>query len=368
MEYVGDIHEIRTETEIAQDFSPVEAYSSPTPVRWKKKNLSKKPRYSFHDSYTRKFDVRNQGQSSTCVGQTHGKLLGIEQFNETGKFEIYSATPLYQKRVNKPGHGMGFYNAFDLGHKEGTTYESRVPSQKMTDIEIEKPISLTEEDRLIMARERGGAYVVVTNRDDASKPFSIDALANAMLATKSGLAMHIFATSEEWQRDEPVIINEDLTYEQSSVRHAITGVDFAVINGKKTIVIDESWGKYQGLNGQRILTEKFLSKRLRISGHYLPLLNADALAAYSKPKYTFTKNIQWSTTPSDDVYALQDILRYEGFFLLPQSTGIFQNITARAVLAFQIKNGINDFAGETDMRKIRVGAKTRALLNKKYSK
>ncbi len=366
--YQGDIHEIRTETEIAQDFSPVEAYDSSAPIRWRKKSLSKRPRYALNNSYTRKFDVRDQGNSSTCVGQTHAKLLGIEQFNETGTFEIYSARPIYKERANKPGAGMGFYNAFDIGHKVGTTTEKRVPSQKMTDVQIDSRLQLYPQDKEIMARERGGAYVVVTNNEDRNKQFSIDAIARAIQTTKAGLAFHIFANNDEWQRDEPIIKYDDLTHAQSQVRHAVCAVDFTVINNKKCIIVDESWGRFQGLNGQRILTEKFLSKRLRLAGHYLPLLNEEALQKYAKPTYTFTKNIEWSTTPSDDVYALQDILRYEGLFLLPQSTGIFQNITARAVLAFQIKNGINDFAGETDMRKIRVGAKTRALLNKKYSK
>ena len=71
---------------------------------------------------------------------------------------------------------------------------------------------------------------------------------------------------------------------------------------------------------------------------------------------------------SDEIVALQDILRYEGVY--PNniaSTGYYGAITAKAVLAWQRKYKV---ASETELVSLqgrRVGKKTIAKLNELYA-
>ncbi len=176
--------------------------------------------------------------------------------------------------------------------------------------------------------------------------------------------IHVSFSSAEWT-DIPNLLSGTPPF-----KHSITAVDFILWNGEKALVIDDSWGRFNQWNGQRVLTETFLKSRLFFAGHLLNLSNHHdpAHPTILKPKYTFSAHLGWNIKPNADVIALQNILKYEGLFPLAQtSTGIFLQITAKAVQQFQIKNGIMDFANVTDLTKVVVGPKTIALLNSKYS-
>lgn len=82
-----------------------------------------------------------------------------------------------------------------------------------------------------------------------------------------------------------------------------------------------------------------------------------------KPQYEFQSVINFGAR-GRNVQKLQDILRYEGFFNM-DSTGFFGEVTAKALVEWQKKHGINDFVG-MPLRLVRVGVKTMELLNKLY--
>ena len=72
---------------------------------------------------------------------------------------------------------------------------------------------------------------------------------------------------------------------------------------------------------------------------------------------------------SEDIKKLQEVLKYEKFFPSNQEcTGFFGGLTAKALIKWQVKYGMNYFANETDMRKVVAGFKTRTKLNELYGK
>lgn len=82
-----------------------------------------------------------------------------------------------------------------------------------------------------------------------------------------------------------------------------------------------------------------------------------------KPQYEFQTVINYGSR-GRAVQKLQDILRYEGFFDM-ESTGYFGDVTAKALVKWQTKHGFDDFVG-MPLRLVRVGTKSRELLNKLY--
>lgn len=362
--YIGDIPDERDETALARDYRPQELYDFGA-VKWRRKQAPPGYQYTLGGKYRRRFPVRDQDGSNTCVAQTHAKLLGIEEFNETGTFKEFSARPIYRWRNNRPWAGMSSIDAFGIGSKKGTTTEERLPSQRLDDSVMDaQALPWDATDAQIAYRHRGGGYVTIFNAY-AGDTFSIDELAGAMEATKAGLAIHIFATFREYNRFAPTIYEPGLLYEKSTVRHCVTGVDYTLHNKEKAIVIDESWGNDSGSGGQRVLTESFLRERLRYAGHYLPLVNSELVG--TKPSAAaITKQLRWNDS-GPAVVALQDILKFEGKFPSNvKSTGLFWTVTANAVKAWQLAHGFTDFAGTTDPRIIQFGPKSVALARTLY--
>jgi peptidoglycan hydrolase-like protein with peptidoglycan-binding domain len=78
--------------------------------------------------------------------------------------------------------------------------------------------------------------------------------------------------------------------------------------------------------------------------------------------------LQTVYSPDPDVKALQEILRYEGFFPANiEYTGNYGPITAKAVLEFQQKYNIGTPQEITSLKGKIVGPKTLAKLNELYN-
>lgn len=85
-----------------------------------------------------------------------------------------------------------------------------------------------------------------------------------------------------------------------------------------------------------------------------------------KPVHEFQSVLNYGAR-GRSVQKLQEILKHEGYFPKEQEcTGYFGDMTANALIKFQVANGITDFLGEKNIRLVRMGLKTRELLNKKY--
>jgi len=334
----------RTEDEKAQDYTSDEILGGSVvlPV-WQEKE---------------KFDwdiwsLRDQINSSSCGGQAGAKA--IEGFYHV----VASATPIYRHRANFAGEGMWQQNIGDILKKIGTTSEARMTSQKITEEKLNSFTLADIADTLRDEKYTISAYYFLGSGKNAN----MDAIAQA-LALGHAVIFLVRTNGNEWQ--------EVVTYKGGDITfsHFVTAVgkhNFTLYNGEKSVVIDDSCNAFSTLKkdgqptGQRILTEMFIRERVAGVMAIVPSL------VEAKPKHTFTKYLTYGLRVDKDVVALQDILKHVGYMSrdIP-STGNFLQLTAKAVVAWQVANGMDDFAN-APLSSVRVGPKSVALLNKLYS-
>lgn len=292
-----------------------------------------------------------------CVAHSHAKNLGIENFTEEARFLEESARPIFARRRNRPASGMSSVDAFAIVKEQGTVAEAQLASMRLRDEEMDAPFSWDDAMRAHAARYKATKYVTLAASAEA---FSIDAVAAAIETHRCGVVLHIFAKGDEWKRSVPSVVWQNLTYQDATIRHAITAVDYTLYKGRKALVIEDSYAVESTDDGQRILTEDFLSRRCRYAAHFLPRPNVDPDAPPA-PKPELARDLGWGDR-GQDVAALQSYLKSAGFFPAEaEPTGLWRQITAQSVRRWQVARGIADFAAAPD-RDVRFGPKSRAAL------
>lgn len=337
----GALPDTRTEEEKKKDYLQKEIVASFNPVIW----IEKSP------TEWRAFPIFNQNGSGSCVAQTMAKLMGILYWLKNKVYVHFSATHIYQRRANKPSLGMAGTDAFAVAAK-GVTLEQLVPSQDMTDLEMDS----THIDQY---KEDVGTVFKIPNF--VQSPIQdIEAIASTIQTTGKAVMVWFYFKIDEWT-SEPVIKYPNLVNNPNDPtlpRHSVTAVDFTLFKGKKCLIIEDSWGTSFGMAGRRIISEDFFKKRNFFAAY--PIAFVFDTTQPVKPHYTFNKNLSFGMTDVD-VKALQDCLRYEGLF--PANvTGstFFGAITLKAVQDFQVKYNITTVGGAGYGN---VGQLTRAKLN-----
>lgn len=307
----------------------------------------------------RKFKDQEQDGSGSCVAQTAKKLGGIELFRRDGVYVEMSATPLYQRRSNKPSAGMNGIEAFELWRKEGLCLESLVPSTSMSDAQMDnEKVEQYEKDVAKVFKIDG--HLGLANGD-------IESVASIIQNTGKGVMVFFYFTAEEWSRLVPeVITNLAGEADRRSLRHSVAAVDFTIYQGKKALIIEDS-AHFGGLT-RRIITEDFYRERNWFA-RYATSFIFDGNAPFPKPHYTFRRVLNFSPVfkVDEDVLALQRILQYEGMFPVDVPlTGYYGAITAKGVDAFQRKYKVATDAELNDLQGRSVGNKTITKLNELY--
>jgi hypothetical protein len=166
-----------------------------------------------------------------------------------------------------------------------------------------------------------------------------------------------------------------------TVHHSVTARDYFLINGKKYILVQDSWGHHSSsLQGLRLIDQEFIDNHMTFCCGMLDLSNAWREGAEpvkpnpdhepkpdEKPKHTFNVTLKYGVTSDPEIVALQDCLKYEGIFPTSiGSTGNYFQITAKAVKAFQLKYAVASEAEINNLAGRSVGPKTRAKLNELY--
>lgn len=305
----------------------------------------------------RQFPIRNQDGSSSCVAQAIAKVLGINNYFESGDFVELSAKDIYTRRSNE-GEGMWGVDALMIAVTHGATLESLIPSQNMDEE------SMNKIERKIYEEQIG---LIFKGKNFVMLPFDID-LIGEQIQKGRGVLMFFRFNLDEWT-DCPEIKSDD-----PKLHHAVVGVDTTMHNGEKAIVIDDSWGEFFGLKGQRVITESFLKERLSFCGYIRDMQNdwmrVEDKEEERKPKYKFIKTLKFSTkfNVDEDVKALQRILIYENLFPVDVDvTGYYGSITRRAVLQFQFKYKIDRDQELYELDGRAVGPKTIKKLNELYN-
>ena len=355
----GVVDDNRSEVEKLSDFKQSELVSSYVAPKWQEKTLDQ----------CRNFPIFNQDGSGSCVAQTMAKLLGINYFIENGDYVHFSATHVYQRRNNKPQAGMGGVDVFEIA-KKGVTLEELVPSQDMSDSAMDNSEIKPYKEQVGQIFKIGG-YLFLNNGD-------IDQVASTIEATKKGVMIWIFAQFDEWT-EVPTIKNASLTKETAPIRHSITVVDYMLHNGKKALVIEDSWGVGYGKGGRRIITEDFFKARNYFSAYAMNFNFSGVPVDVTKRQYYFNFPMRFIEDPSitvwekesinntqkGEVKELQKVLQQQGYF--PNNvecTGYYGAVTAKAVLKWQIANNIDSISELTKLKGWYFGKRSLSFINK----
>jgi len=335
----------RTEAQRAKDYKFNELVSSPAPVTW-----TEKPRDTW-----RRFPIFNQDGSGSCVAQSMAKIMGVLYWLKNQVYVHFSATHIFQRRSNRPQSGMGGVDAFDIA-RTGVTLEVLTPSQNMTDTQMDAAV-VEQYKKDVGTVFKIGNYLTLPERD-------METVASVIETTGKAVMVWFFFTTEEWGKEQPTIDVPTLTKDgPTTARHSVTAVDFTLYQGKKALIIDDSWGFWNGFSGQRIITEDFYLAR-NFFAAYPMNFNFDEATVVVKPKYIFYNDLQFGQT-SEEIKKLQDILKFEGLFPTNvESSGYYGAVTQKGVQGFQLKYAV---VTEVDAGYGRVGPRTRAKLNELYS-
>lgn len=242
---------------------------------------------------------------------------------------------------------------------QGVTLETFVQSQNMGDAQMDSAVVKSYESAV------GEVFKIPNYLELPSK--DIEAIASIIQQTGKGVMVWFYFQINEWT-ERPKIINAALNLSApSTARHSVTAVDFTLVDGKKCLIIEDSWGTAYGMAGQRIIDEDFFKARNWYAGYLVNFKFEDQTQPSPKPQYTFIKTLEFGQT-NNDIKALQDILKYERLFPSnTASTGYYGAITAKAILLWQKKYAVAPVDELDSLAGRRVGEKTIAKLNELYA-
>lgn len=328
-EYQGALLDERPEERKAKDFkSDNPELASAVQLNW----VEKKP------EEWKNYPSRNQVNSSSCVAQAMSKALYTMQKG------VVSAHPIYRSRKNFSEKGMWLYDGADILKKQGTVGEDQDMSQNVNEDFLNMPIANVVEDILKTTPIKIGGYVYVANCKN------IDEIAQA-IEEHGHCVITVGSNYAEWSSIPEV---------QGDVKwyHGICAIDYVLYNGKKYIVIEDSWGSNIGqFDDRRLLSEEFIKTRCTGALFFLP---------YTPPSpihHVFTQKLQRGDS-GEEVLFLQNALKQLKFFPDMATTKFYGVITEHAINNFQMyyKDDILTPLGLTQPTG-RFGSATMAKLN-----
>lgn len=335
-EYIGVLPDRRTAKEKEKDWQADELLTASAVAAPKFRKVKK--------GGWKKYTVRDQDGSGSCVAQAIAKGFEVLYKKETGKTVQFSATPIYQKRRNKPDAGMHITDAFEIAVKQGTCPEKNCPSQLMTDAQMDAvklPSNFEDINNFLDAV----AFVSI-NKD-------FDFIARWV--EENGFAqLHIAADRRSWSRDFPRLGSKN-----RGIRHAVAVVDAVTYEGVQYLVIEDSWGEFGEFKGQRLLSrEVFNDMYTRAAGFTVLKYNV------TETRFDRFNFVMEFGQRSPEIVRLQDFLKARGFFPTNQeSTGFYGNVTALAVYNFQVANRVASPVELNQLKGKRVGQKTLNSIN-----
>lgn len=305
----------------------------------------------FEERKPKFHSVRNQASSYSCVANTIAKMVEIIDENN---IEQYSAMEVYRARVNYPGAGCIGDDVLKRTCEMGIARESKIPSQNLTEAQM-------------------NAYPYPTQKY-TDKPLNFLAVNPNFYTVARAIKDNKCAMIWVRCRGDNYKLVPTAGVDSDAFRHSITAVDYIKKDGVEYIIVEDSWGSFSSYprsltgiesilkDGQRAFTKEFFDKhvfyaRVLVGFSYETEVRIDT-------NYVF-KNTMEFMYRNNDVKELQDRLKKEGLFPsnLP-STGYYGNITAQAVLAYQIKNNVAPLNELNLLKGKRVGAKTILALNR----
>jgi len=274
--------------------------ASATPLSWVEKDPTQWKNYPS----------RNQVNSSSCVAQAMSKAL------YTLGQDVVSAHPIYRSRKNFSEKGMWLYDGADILKKQGTVHEADDISQGVSEDVLNR--NFTENVQAILKNSpiKIGGYVYVAN------PKNIDEIAQA-IEDHGHCIITIGSNYAEWSSIPEV-------QGQVNWYHGICAIDYVLYNGKKYIVIEDSWGSNIGqFDDRRLLSAEFLQARCTGGLFFLPYSPAPVFT------HVFTQKLAKGDS-GEEVRLLQEALKLLKFFPDMPTTQFYGRITENAINKFQM--------------------------------
>ena len=303
MDYQGAIDN-QTEEQKAKNYKLAEVCATPAEVVWVEKPIG---------TY---YPVRNQDGSSTCVCQTYATELGILFKQKYGEFYDFSSSFPYQQRGGEYG-GCTSSDIYSIFPRIGNVYESFMPSQNMNESDVMK-VEMKK-----WYKDLAKVYKVAR----IELPIDFETVASTIQATGKGVMIWFRFSHAEWT-DIPQVLDQPTTS-----GHSVTTVDYLLKDGKKYLVIQDSWSVGYGIGGYRLISEEYFKARCFLTS-YLKTFEILDPATVEKPVYNGT------------IISLQKCLKYEGLF--PSNISETENygpITKKAVIEFQLRYNIKPALG-----------------------
>jgi hypothetical protein len=321
-------------------FDPKEIAQASAPFSWQEGNG---PDPALVALYT----IKNQGNSYSCGGQAfsyYGQRLRNVYANDLR--ERSAKYPYSQVFV--PGGGSSDRDLANIAIKQGFGLETDTPSYQQgmvpSEIFMERPQDITSTARIGAAKDQASfAY--------AFPDINIDSIAQAASACLGAVIGIWGENNGTWLSTVPAVAKT------TAWAHYMHVAQPQIYQGKKGFWSPQSWGKTVGEGGWQFITEDHFTAGMIWAATVL-IYNP---APVQPPRHTFNINLKLGDQ-NDDVMALQQYLAYDGEFNVAP-TGFYGQITAQAVLKFQIKYGQASVATLEELGGDTCGPATRQKLN-----
>lgn len=338
--YNGIAIDPRTEEEKSFDFDHAELAMGEVKVNWLPKQQSEYKQYK----------IRNQDGSLSCVAYSVAKMLGIHEVTEGREYVDLSPHLPYLHRYNYPSGGMWLPDALQIACKIGAPKETTMPCDMQGEAYMNDKSKITDVALKEAQEFKGKGWLEIKDKN-------IDEIAKVIEMGYPVLFGMTF-DYDEWTTHPKINKKSKL-----GVRHGVAGVDYTLYNGKKAIVIEDSWTPGTGNGAQRVITESWIkSNHCFFVGYVIPLIKeVDKKVQYVYEWFDIMK-FNGKNNDINDVKALQKCLQSIGMFPLNAKVdGIYGTITRKAVYDFQKKH-----VG-THNKGVQVGPLTLKALNKIFT-
>lgn len=331
-----------------KDYLHIEVAASMQPALWQEK----KPEDFIS------YPIKDQGTTSSCVAQKYAKQLEIDEYSENDVYRILSPHSIYPFGYVPPNGGMDNHAASKIVVNQGATLEVLFNSNGLSEEQMRDASGYKNDAKQVALIYKPDSIVFVQPNIETIASILFTYQRNGI---KKGVGMVVVGFDNgTWLSPFPLPKPVGRPW-----FHAVTGTDFGLINGKKYISFDNSWGTYIGMGGKQFLSEDYFNAGFVIDADYtinLPDNWRDNIKSLPKPSYKWEKDLGIGSS-GYDVLMLQKALQYLGMFPpddnVLSASGVFYGLTRAGVMQFQIKYGIEPATGY-------FGPKTRALFNEMF--
>jgi hypothetical protein len=313
MKYIGELKDNRSKKLKDKDFDSRELALGE--VKWLTLKQAEKNAKAYIES--------NQYSRSSCVPDSMANALW-----NTEKVPL-SALFLYFQRKNRPSLGCYWHDIADMVLAQGMCEKTLIKEVK-TEAEANN-IKLTPEQKENALLYRQKAYIWI-------KDNTINAIAS-VINSKTAVPFSIWANSKEWSKQKPEILDTKLTRDKASIHHAICAIPNTAYKDKDKYGFFVTDSAHFGGYSKREITEDFYTPRFNAGLYFVDLEYVEPKKWVTPKKYKgykFTRDLTVGSE-GEDVNALQEILKANGFFPNRGTTSFFGGITRQAVKDFQKK-------------------------------